>query len=96
MHNIANTRIGGISRRNLKMFQKLVGNDSLRNVIIATTMWNTVTRAVGSEREEVLKDVLFKPLLDKRAQIIRHDSGVDSAERIVNTILKNDPRVLPI
>ena len=98
MHNIANTRMGGISRRNLKMFQKLVGNDSLCNVIIVTTMWSTVTKAVGDKREEELKskDVFFKPLLDKMAQIIRHDSGMASAEHIVDTILKNNPRALLI
>ena len=98
MHNIANTRMGGISRRNLKMFQKLVGSDSLCNVIIVTTMWGTIDKAVGEKREEELKskDVFFKPLLDQKAQIFRHYPGTDSAEGIVNTILKNDPRVLLI
>ncbi|KDR66193.1 hypothetical protein GALMADRAFT_81152 [Galerina marginata CBS 339.88] len=98
LHNIANTRMGGISRRNLKMFQKLVGNDSLCNVIIVTTMWSTVDNAVGEKREEELrsKDVFFKPLLEQKAQLLRHDSGKDSADRIVNAILENDPRALLI
>ena len=94
MHNIANPKVGGISYRNLKMLRKLIGKDKFCNIMIVTTMWDVIDRAVGEKREQELKskDLFFKPLLEQKAQLFRHDSGLDSAERIVNTILKNNPR----
>jgi hypothetical protein len=97
-HNIANTRIGGISRRNLKMFQKLVGSDCLKNVVVVTTMWGTVEKDMGERREAELKskDTLFKPLLDAGARIFRHDSGSKSAHKIIDIVSGNEPKELLI
>ena len=98
MHNIANPRKEGFSHRNLKMFRKLVGKDNFCNVLVVTTMWDVIDKVVGEKREEELKskDLFFKLLLEQKAQLFRHDSGIDSAERIVNTILKNDPQAVLI
>ena len=97
-HNIANTRMGGVSRRNLKMFRRLNGPDSLKNVLIVTTMWGSVDKTVGERREDELKseDTLFKPLIDAGAQLVRHDLGSESARRIIETLLGNTPKELLI
>ena len=99
MYNISNTRMGGTDRRNLKLFQRLVGRDSLCNVVVATTMWHAVTdRTIGEKRQEELasKDTMFKPLVDAGAIIFPHDSGSESAKNIVAITLGHNPRPLLI
>lgn len=51
VHSIMNPRMQGIARQNLRMFQKLVGTDSMRNVILATSFWDQVDPLKGQERE---------------------------------------------
>ena len=77
MHRISDTRVGGTSKRNLRMFQKLCGQDSFKNVIIITTMWDRVTLAEGQQREQelMLSDNLFKALIDGGATMARHDGN---------------------
>lgn len=90
--------MGGVSRRNLKMFRHLIGSDSLKNVLIVTTMWDSVDDNVGGRREEELKsgDTPFKPLVDAGARVVRHDLGSESASRIIETLLENVPKELLI
>ena len=91
--------MAGIDHRNLKLFQQLVGKDSLCNVVVATTMWHAVAdKAIGEKRQEELasKDTMFKPFIDAGAIIFPHDSGSESAQNIVNIILGHSPRPLLI
>jgi hypothetical protein len=80
------------------MFKNLVGSASLKNVIIVTTMWESVDRAIGETREEELKSThtMFKPLIDAGAQVFRHDLGSESAHRIIGALLENTPKELLI
>ncbi|KAL4064100.1 P-loop containing nucleoside triphosphate hydrolase protein [Scleroderma yunnanense] len=88
MHRISDTRVGGTSQRNLRMFRKLCGDESMKNVVIVTTMWDKVSPEEGVQREEELKtsNSLFKPLLDKGAIMMRHDRPPESATNIVREI----------
>ncbi|KAF8910601.1 P-loop containing nucleoside triphosphate hydrolase protein [Gymnopilus junonius] len=76
IHRISDFRMGGISTRNFKMFRQLCGENSLKNVVILTNMWGEVGREVGEAREHELatEDIFFKPVLDKGAQMLRHDN----------------------
>ncbi|KAI6030302.1 P-loop containing nucleoside triphosphate hydrolase protein [Pisolithus marmoratus] len=89
VHRIADTRMGGQSKNNLRMFHKLCGDDSLKNVAIITTMWDKVTAEEGQQREQELRSGhnLFKPLLDKGAVMKRHDGTPQSASNIINYLL---------
>ena len=80
------------------MFRKLCGDTTLRNVIIVTNMWGVVDPQVGEAREAELirEEMFFKPVLDKGAQMARHENTVPSAERIIRLILNNDPLPLQI
>jgi hypothetical protein len=97
-HRISDPKMGGTSTRNFKMFRKLCGDTALRNVIIVTNRWGEVDPQVGEAREAELmrEDIFFKPVLDKGAQMARHDNTVPSAERIIRIILNNDPLPLQI
>ena len=54
--------MGGISSRTFRMFHKLLcGDDTLKNVVIVTTMWDEVVdQAKGEMREAELKKPVFQ------------------------------------
>ena len=90
--------MGGTSTKNFKMFRKLCGDSALRNAVIVTNMWGEVDPRRGDAREAELAgdDAFFKPVLDKGAQMARHDNTCPSAERIIRLILENHPLPLRI
>ena len=96
LHRISDPRMGGISRRNFNMFRKLCGDETLKNVLIVTTMWGLVDPKIGETREEQLKtyDNFFKPVLDKGARMARHDNTRQCAQDLVRMIMKNHPQAL--
>ncbi|KAK7032288.1 hypothetical protein VNI00_013247 [Paramarasmius palmivorus] len=98
LHRISDYRMGGISRRNFKMFRELCGDDSLKNVIIVTNMWGGVDKETGETREAQLmkEDKFFKPVLDKGAQIVRHDNTPETARAILSHVVENTPLPLRI
>ncbi|KAJ3484493.1 hypothetical protein NLI96_g5619 [Meripilus lineatus] len=93
MHRISDTRMGGISRRNFRMFRKLCGDETLKNVLVVTTMWDSVTLQLGNARETQLKsdDRFFKPVLDQGGAMVRHDNTREGAQAILRRILNNHP-----
>lgn len=97
-HRISDFRMTGISRKNFSMFRKLCGDNALQNVVIVTNMWGEVDPSVGDAREAELigEDIFFKPVLDKGAQMARHQNTVPSAETIIRLILGNHPVPLRI
>ncbi|KAF8183959.1 P-loop containing nucleoside triphosphate hydrolase protein [Pholiota molesta] len=86
LHDITQSRMLGTTRRNLDMFQKLVGKDSLKCVVLATTKWSLVDARIGNERQKQLKEQFWKHMVDAGSQIVR--IGQDTASReVVNGIL---------
>ena len=90
--------MGGISRRNFNMFRKLCGDETLKNVLIVTTMWGAVDPGIGEAREKELmtNELLFKPVLDKGASMLRHDNTPGRAQDIVRNVMRNHPQPLCI
>jgi hypothetical protein len=98
MQRISDLRVGGSARRDFRMFQELCGEEAYPNVIIVTNMWGTVTAEDGNAREQELatKAIFFKPILDKRAKMLRHDNTRQSAHQIVKNLIDKEPVVLQI
>ncbi|KAF7357241.1 hypothetical protein MSAN_01319100 [Mycena sanguinolenta] len=92
MYNIANTRSGGVDLRTIRMLENLVGPGGCEHVVLVTTMWETVGPTDGERREAELKsdERLFKLLINAGAKMIRHDSGPESARRIIDAFLMTD------
>lgn len=90
--------MGGVARKNFRLFRKLCGDDTLKNVVIATNMWSDVDLAVGEKRERELaeSELFFKPALEKGAHLARHDNTLASAHRIVREIVGFPPAALQI
>ncbi|KAL4062294.1 P-loop containing nucleoside triphosphate hydrolase protein [Scleroderma yunnanense] len=93
VHRISDPRVGGTALRNPRMFRKLCGKDSMKNVVIVTTMWDMVDKKEGERREQELKSSndLFKPLLDDGAIMIGYDRTHECANRVVNRLLEKGP-----
>lgn len=98
VHRITDTRMGGRSQSNLRMFHKLCGDDSLKNVAIITTMWDKVRPEEGQRREQELRSGhnLFKPLLEKGAVMERYDGTRQSASNIINYLLGKESTTVQI
>lgn len=96
IHRISDERFTGISVRNFKMFRKLCGESTLKNVVIVTNMWGKVEQSVGEAREQELAEIYFKAALDKNAQLARHHNTTQSSHDIIRRIMKNDPAPLRI
>ncbi|KAF5023776.1 hypothetical protein F66182_4169 [Fusarium sp. NRRL 66182] len=92
LHRITDRRIGGSARRNLMMFRKLCGKDSLKNVILVTTMWEDEQPATGAKREQELISTngFWGALVEEGAQINRHDNTRGSAMALLKMIARNN------
>ena len=90
--------MGGIATRNFRMFRQLCGEDTLKNVVIVTNRWEEVEQNLGEEHEqELMTDPrFFKPVLDKGAQMVRHNNKPEIARAILSHLIQNKPIPLRI
>ena len=90
--------MGGTARTNLNVFKRMVGDESLKNVIVATTMWDGVSQQLGQARENELRSDprYHKTMLDNGARLVRHDNTAESARQILQFIIDNQPLPLHI
>jgi hypothetical protein len=92
--------MGGSSKRSFRLFRKLCGDHSLKNVVIVTTMWGKVTEAEGARRETQLRedDRFFKSAIQEGATMARHHNTFSTALDAVRIISENHqlPIVLTI
>lgn len=107
LHQISQTRLAGSGMRNLRMFKSLVGEHGLRNVVLATTMWNALpSEGVGAarERELVTRDDFWGRMVrEGGSRVFRQDGGARSARAIVDYIVsgprgrsRSRPRPAPL
>lgn len=90
MHRISDPRLGGMSRKNLRMFRELCGDNNLGNVRIVTTYWDRVGDE-GGDREAALADGAFKALISAGATMMRQNNGKESALSIVSQLIPMPP-----
>ncbi|KAF8420760.1 P-loop containing nucleoside triphosphate hydrolase protein [Boletus edulis BED1] len=87
LHRISDNRMAGTPLKNLRVFQKLCGNDALDKVYLTTTMWDEVVLYEGERRLEELKAEYWKALIQQGAQVVccrnDNDSATDIIQRIV-------------
>ena len=105
IHRISDPRITGNALKNLEMFKKMCGEESLECVVLATTMWDSVSQHVGNVREEeLISDPLFWGTMKSLGSMVerlsgdkgteaRHNSAMNILQKIV---LKKQKIVLEI
>jgi hypothetical protein len=77
------------------MFQQLVGDKSLKNVVLATTHWNKKDKQ-HAEREAELKTKHWKRMIYHGSRIERLDGAKKSAIRIIESLMSTTPTVIKI
>lgn len=77
--------------KNLRMFKKLVGNDGLHRVVLATTFWSKVTPEDGDKKEKELvgEEDFWGFLRNKGSTIHRHSGDRGSAENIIKSLISD-------
>ena len=90
--------MGGTSRRNFSLFQKLCGEHGMQNVIIVTTWWEGLPLDVGLKGEEQLRsqDNLFHLALESSATLLHHDNAIKSAYDILEQLVHHKAEPLKI
>lgn len=76
--------MSGSPLKNLSLFEKLCGKGALQNVILTMTMWDKVEDSTGTMREEQLRKVYWKSMIDAGSETARFLNTHDSAWEIIN------------
>ena len=74
----------GTSRRNKDIFEMVCGSGALKNVILVTTLWDTIGMATRSLREEESRTDFWKSMITYGSQIARLEYTYQSAWEILN------------
>jgi hypothetical protein len=86
LHRITDNRIAGSVLKNLEMFASLCGQKAMPNVILATTMWGSIEKASGVQREKELKAEYWRDMLDDGCGMERFENTYESAWRVVDSL----------
>lgn len=101
LHRIIDVRLQGSARKNLTVFQKVCGNDALKNVTLVSTMWDTINRDsqdLAKKREkQLLDDDEFwgEMVREHGTQVGRHYNTRESAMKLLKRFIDSpDTRVV--
>lgn len=89
LHRILDVKLGGTGMRNLRMFKKLVGEENLGSIVLATTFWEQTDPSVGEKREHQLRvtEEFWGKMVANGSRVFRHDQGVSSGTEILKYLL---------
>jgi hypothetical protein len=98
LHQIQDTKKQGASATNLRMLRLLCGMSNLSNVILTTTMWDSINPEVGAVREAGLcsEDGPWAPFKTSGAMVRRYDSTEKTATALVGELLQKSTVILKI
>ncbi|KAG8913701.1 hypothetical protein FRC02_005343 [Tulasnella sp. 418] len=85
-----------MSRRNMKLFYKLCGEESMKNVVLCTTMWNKEDISTAEAREQELLSKFWANMTDAGASSARHFGSRESSLEIIEKIMGLPPVQLDI
>lgn len=91
-HRITDNRMGGSAKRNLFTFQKLVGTDALKNVILTTTMWERLASPEEGQRrikELEERDDYWGCMVQRNSTTYQHYNTRESAMALIAKIVQN-------
>ena len=86
------------AKKNLQMFQRMIGASAFPNIIFVTTRWNEVNGLVAESRESELrsKAAYFKPMVEAGAQTLRYMRTPECTRTILRQALECSPVELAI
>lgn len=100
LHDIGNVRISSSSSRSFRMFRKLCGPISMKNVLLVTSKWDTMKGETDQgalrERELCRESKLWGSMVQQGATVDRFDNDAATALKFVRKLVSNTPSVLQI
>ena len=93
LHRISDPRVGGASRKSVRILEAMVGAQAFGSVLLATTMWDKVSLAEGDKREKELvsNPEFFGTICHygqvSGAMVLRHTGTRDSAGEIIRRFI---------
>ena len=79
--------MAGTPLKNLRMFEKLCGED-FNGIVLTTTMWSEVDEELGEGRERELKDEYWKSMIERGSSVKRFLYTRQSALEMLTPILE--------
>ena len=98
LHRITDPRVGGTALKNIRMFRGLVGNRSMKNAALVTTMWGNVKRQDGEMRMNQLRetDEFWGQMIESGATCDKYDNTRQDGLRILKMLIQKSPCTLQI
>ena len=96
LHRISDVRYSGSSVKTLDIFKKICGNLALSNVLLVSTRWNEVDEAVGTHREQQLRDEFWAYMLGHGSTMARFHGDRGSANGIASQLVSRQSIVLEL
>ncbi|KAG9522356.1 hypothetical protein KCV07_g3194, partial [Aureobasidium melanogenum] len=97
MHDISQTRMGGLASRHFQLFEKLCGHDNYGQVALTTTKWlkspSWDEEQRELQRESELRTKYWKNMTDLGSHVERWD-GTEASARRVLSILEGRPTLV--
>ncbi|PSN60871.1 P-loop containing nucleoside triphosphate hydrolase protein [Corynespora cassiicola Philippines] len=96
LHRITDIRYTGASIKTFEICKMITGVDALKNVILATTRWDDLDDAVGSDREHQLRENFWAYMLGHGSKMSRFYGDRGSAVSLLSQLLSSEPVVLEL
>ncbi|KAJ4352431.1 uncharacterized protein N0V89_007779 [Didymosphaeria variabile] len=96
LHRITDIRYTGASIKTFEICKKICGIDALKNVILATTRWDGLNDALGSDREHQLREEFWAYMLGHGSKMSRFHGDRGSAVSLLSQLLSSEPVVLEL
>jgi hypothetical protein len=98
LHPINETRVKASTRLNLEMFESLCGVTTFSNVILVSTMWDTVPKELGVRRESQMmaRNEFWGTMIAQGASVARHTRTLQSGVQILSRLVNKSAVVLDI
>ena len=82
---VSQVRLQGSEKKRTRLFKTIMGENAYQRVVIATTMWNQLSEAEATVRQNQRKiraDV-WGDMVSRGTRVVRHDDNAESATSIV-------------
>ncbi|KAF9075410.1 hypothetical protein BDP27DRAFT_1031230 [Rhodocollybia butyracea] len=87
LQSTSSPRIGGIGRRNMRIFRDLCGDAAMNKVVIVTTGMDTKSDIREAELRENPK--FFQAAIRQGARLVRYDGTVERAKEIISQLIRS-------
>ncbi|KAG6330031.1 hypothetical protein ID866_9058 [Astraeus odoratus] len=91
-HRISDNRMAGTPLKNLRVFQKLCGDEGMYRIVLTTTMWDEVDEEIGQERLAELQRSYWKGMVAGGSTTFRYWNTPESARELIWQIVDKNRR----